>query len=78
MKEEKNFPIVNKDKQEIKLYEGNKESINSFSILELSIAKCPITCNKCKTVYSNKPTGIRIVCRCLCHNQKKGEKFIES
>lgn len=70
MKNEKEFPIIISDKHKIKLYEDNRSFKNS-SIFELSITKCPITCNKCKTVYSNKQTGIRIVCRCLCHNQKK-------
>ncbi len=35
--------------------------------LELSITNCPINCKDCKVVYSNKPTGFRIVCRCNCH-----------
>lgn len=67
MNKEKNFPIINNNKHDIKLYEAENRSIKSPSGLELSIAKCPLHCNNCKTVYSNKLTGIRIVCRCNCH-----------
>lgn len=69
MKEEKVFPIITKDKHEIKPYDENRSIRNPPpAILELLIAKCPIACNNCKTVYSNKLTGLRIVCKCICHN----------
>ncbi|MGD9674011.1 MAG: hypothetical protein AB7U98_11100 [Candidatus Nitrosocosmicus sp.] len=68
MKDEKEFPISINDKHTIKLYEEQSRSLSSPSGLELSIGKCPITCNNCKTVYSNKLTGIRIVCSCSCHS----------
>jgi len=67
MNDEKEFPIVKYNKYEIKLYEENKSIRNPPTVLELSIVKCPIACNNCKTVYSNKLTGIRIVCNCPCH-----------
>lgn len=71
MKDKKEFPISISDKHEIKLYEVQNNSVSSPSELELLIAKCPKTCNDCKTVYSNKLTGIRIVCRCGCHKIEK-------
>jgi len=67
MNKEKSFPLINNNKQEIKLYEFKSQSIKHSSILELSITKCPITCHNCKIVYSNKLTGIKIVCKCPCH-----------
>ena len=67
MKDKKELAIVISDKQEIKLCQGESRSISNPSGLELSITKCPISCTNCKTVYSNKLTGIRIVCRCSCH-----------
>jgi hypothetical protein len=67
MKDKKELAIVINDKQEIKLSQGENKSVNSPSGLELSITKCPMSCNNCKTVYSNKITGMRIVCRCSCH-----------
>ncbi len=39
--------------------------------LELSITKCPLECDNCKTVYSNKLTGFRIICKCNCHENSK-------
>ena len=68
MKNGKELYIVKKDKQDIKLY-ADKSNINTISGLELSITKCPIACNSCKIIYSNKSTGFRIVCRCNCHIQ---------
>lgn len=68
MKDNKELAIVVNDKQEIKLSQGRNRSIDSSSGLELSITKCPISCNNCKTIYSNKITAIRIVCRCSCHS----------
>jgi hypothetical protein len=62
-----NLPINNNDKHEIKLCQGENESINDPSGVELSITKCPISCTNCKTVYSNKLTGIKIRCWCSCH-----------
>ncbi len=67
MNKEKDFPIVNNNKHEIKLYEAENRSINSPLGLELSIAKCPLDCNNCKTVYSNKLTGLIIRCWSSCH-----------
>lgn len=70
MNKEREFPIVINDKHEIKLYENNVSiSDPPSTVLELSIAKCPISCNNCKTVYSNKLTGIKIVCNCQCHHE---------
>ena len=66
MEKEKELYSTKDDTVDIKLYEENK-SIKNSSILELSITKCPINCNYCKMVYSNKSTGIRIVCKCNCH-----------
>ena len=69
MKNEKELSTVIKDKHEIKLCEENKLLKNtSASVLELSITKCPIACNNCKTDYSNKLTGITLVCKCRYHH----------
>lgn len=72
----KEFYIVKEDKQDIKLYEDKLNS-NTILCLELSITKCPINCDVCKAIYSNKPTGFRIVCRCNCHSaaENKGGKI---
>jgi hypothetical protein len=67
VKDEKELSVVIKDKQEIKLCQEENKSTNSPSGVELSITKCPISCNNCKTVYSNKLTGIKIRCWCSCH-----------
>ncbi|MDN5845165.1 MAG: hypothetical protein L0H53_02695 [Candidatus Nitrosocosmicus sp.] len=70
MTKRKEIPILIDDKPELKLYEENKSIRNLLpEILELSIAKCPISCNNCKVVYSNKSTGIKIICYCSCHNK---------
>ncbi len=66
----KNIEVYNNNSnnQGIKLYEENKSIDNlSASELELSITKCPVSCDSCKTVYSNKTTGIKILCKCNCH-----------
>lgn len=68
MEKEKELYINKINKQEIKLYEENR-SVATLLPLELLIAKCPMTCNNCKTIYSNKSTGIKIVCNCLCHDK---------
>lgn len=70
MKYEKELSIFINDKQEFRLYEENK-SIPSLSVLEFSIIRCPIDCNNCKIIYSNKPTGIRIFCKGNCHKIEK-------
>lgn len=72
MKEEKVFPIITKDQHEIKPYEKNG-SIKKLPpvISDLLIAKCPIACNNCKTIYSNKLTGLQIVCKCPCHHHEQ-------
>ncbi len=67
MENKKELSINNNDRHEIKLCQGKNRSIKSPSGLELSIAKCPLTCDNCKTVYSNESTGIRIRCWCSCH-----------
>ncbi len=68
MKNEKEYSIIIKDKQEIKLYEEESRHIKSPSVLNLSVTQCPTACNDCKTIYSNKSTGIKIVCKCSCHD----------
>lgn len=67
MENKKELYINNISKQEIKLYEENR-SVTTPLAPELLIAKCPLSCDNCKTIYSNKPTGIKIVCKCNCHN----------
>ncbi len=41
------------------------ESTASFP--SIIIANCPITCKECKKVYTNRETGFKIQCECLCH-----------
>ena len=48
MENKKELSINNNDRHEIKLCQGKNRSIKSPSGLELSIAKCPLTCDNCK------------------------------
>ncbi len=68
MENKKEVTINNNDKHEIKLYEENR-SIPTPPVLELLINKCPLRCNNCKTIYTNKLTGIQIRCQCHCHDR---------
>ena len=67
MENKKELPINNIDKQEIKLYEKNR-SVTTPLAPELIITKCPLSCDNCKAIYTNKLTGIRIKCNCVCHD----------
>ncbi len=71
MGKEKEFPNLINEKDEIKLYEEESRHIKSPSVLDLSVTQCPIACNNCKTVYSNKSTGFKITCYCKCHELEK-------
>lgn len=41
----------------------------SFS--SIKITNCPILCKECKKIYTNKDTGLKIICECSCHKDKK-------
>jgi hypothetical protein len=68
MENEKELNILNSEEQEIKPFEGKKGSYPVELGLELLTNVCPLSCKSCKTVYSNKVTGMRIVCKCSCHH----------
>ncbi len=70
MKNEKELVKLKNDIIDIKLCDVVQRKKES-SPLELSITKCPINCVNCKTVYSNKTTGFRIVCKCNCHTLRE-------
>jgi hypothetical protein len=67
MNGEKELPTIINEKHEIKLYEESR-SISTPLTPEIVIFKCPLSCDNCKTIYSNKSTGIKIVCKCSCHD----------
>ena len=66
MDKEKEFPIIISDEHKIKLFEESQK-ITTPLASEFVIFKCPLNCDNCKTIYSNKLTGIKIVCKCSCH-----------
>jgi hypothetical protein len=75
MKKNIEFYNNNCNNQGIKLYEENKSIDNlPASVSILSITKCPLSCESCKTVYSNNTTGIKILCKCNCHTLLKSNK----
>jgi len=45
------------------------EVATSFS--GIKVTNCPIACEDCKRIYTNKETGFEIVCECSCHKDKK-------
>lgn len=45
--------------------------MEAASFSDIKIANCPLTCKTCKVVYINEETGIKIVCECFCHKDKK-------
>ena len=44
------------------------EAVSSSNI---KIANCPLGCDDCKVIYTNKETGFKIICGCNCHKFKK-------
>jgi hypothetical protein len=68
MENGKEYSNYIKNKQKIKLYEGERTIVNSLTP-EIVIYGCPLGCEKCKTIYTNKSTGIKIVCKCFCHKR---------
>jgi hypothetical protein len=68
MENRKELPTNNNDKHRIKLFEEHRSIITPLA-LELMITKCPLSCDNCKTIYSNKLTGIKIRCICVCHDK---------
>ncbi len=66
MNKEKELPIIINNEHKIKLFEENQK-ITTPLAPEFVIFKCPLNCDNCKTIYSNKLTGIKIVCKCSCH-----------
>ena len=67
MENKKELYTNNNDKPKIKLCEGSR-SITTPLAPELIITKCPLSCDNCKAIYTNKLTGIRIKCNCVCHD----------
>lgn len=41
--------------------------MENIHISNLEVKKCPLTCEECKVVYTNREVDYKIICTCICH-----------